>query len=67
MEIKFLQGSGFAGDTYTLKVDDRYYHLCTNLGGAAGDDQAKKIELNKLTELGIDFKEEIKFKWDGSL
>lgn len=63
--IEFSHGGGFAGASYQLGVNDKWYQLCTNLGGVNGAEQAKKIAIEKLAELGIKYDKEIIFKRNG--
>ena len=67
MKIVIVYGGGFAGETYTLQVDDKFYPLCTNGGGALGKGPAYKKAIDKLKELNIASPENIPFKWDGSM
>lgn len=67
MEIKFWYGGGFAGESYIMQVNDKYYQLCTNLGGEIGNKEAVEIAKQKLSELNIDFKDDIVFKWNGTM
>jgi hypothetical protein len=64
MKIVILYGGSFAGETYTLQVDDKFYHLCTNGGGKPGNEEAQKLAQDKLTELGVSIHYSIPFEWN---
>ena len=61
-KIKFIHSMGFVGSSYSMKIDDTKYSF-----GFVSEDEARELVKEKLTELNIEYNQDIEFKWDGTI
>lgn len=67
-KIILWYGDGFAGRSYCLQINDKYYPLTAGLGSEEKEAEAKQKAGDILKSLNIEFDlGGVNFKWDGTL